>query len=203
MKVTFRPIQEWPEERTRNPQRARFDTGYEETKALLERECRHLGAREVVIQVAIAESDIRVDGTYPKANARAAHSGVIVSFDSKHGPLRYATDTFTHWGDNLRAIALGLEALRKVDRYGISKGGEQYRGWNALPAGAAPMGTVDQAIALLHEHAPGVEWEYDDPDDVRRAFRVASKSAHPDTGGDPALFRQLTEARDLLLGGSS
>jgi len=202
MRVTFRPIQEWPEERTRSPQRARFDTGYEETKALLERECRHLGARDVVIQVAIAESDIRVDGTYPKANARAAHAGVIVSFDSKHGPLRYATDTFTSWHDNLRAIALGLEALRKVDRYGISKGGEQYRGWNALPAGAG-VGTIDAAIALLHEHARGLEWDYDNVDDVRRAFRVASKRAHPDAGGDPAVFRELTEARDLLLGGAS
>jgi len=204
MRVLFRPIVEWPEEHTRSRQRARFDTGYEATKSLLERECSHLGAREVIIQVAIPESDIRIDGTYPKANARSAHPGVVVSFDSKHGPLRYATDTFTHWNDNLRAIALGLEALRKVDRYGVSKGGEQYRGWNALPA-ATPMGaplTIATAVEFIHDHAPGVEWDYDDAEAVDRAYRVAAKCLHPDAGGNPADFRRLTEARELLMGGT-
>lgn len=33
----------------------------------------------------------------------------------------------------------------------------------------------------------------------RRAARDAAKKLHPDAGGDPQLFRQLTEARDLLV----
>jgi hypothetical protein len=33
------------------------------------------------------------------------------------------------WQDNLRAVALGLEALRRVERYGIAQRGEQYAGW--------------------------------------------------------------------------
>ena len=58
----------------------------------------------------------------------------MVAFESKHGPLKYATDVFDHWHANLRAIALGLEALRKVERYGITQRGEQYTGfrtWNS------------------------------------------------------------------------
>lgn len=204
MRVIFRPIATWPETPTRSRQRARFDTGYEATKDLLERECRHLGAREVVIQVAIPESDIRIDGTYPKANARSEHPGVIVSFDSKHGPLRYATDTFTHWNDNLRAIALGLEALRKVDRYGVSKGGEQYRGWNALPPGGTPMGaakmTVDEAARILADASHSSLVVVDDPDAVEATYRRAVKNTHPDVGGDPDHFRLVKEARDLLIG---
>jgi hypothetical protein len=53
---------------------------------------------------------------------------------------------------NARAIALGLEALRKVDRYRITKRGEQYTGWSALPP-ATPMGaakmTADDALEFF------------------------------------------------------
>jgi hypothetical protein len=78
-----------------------------------------------VLQVDLAERDIRVDGL-PRSNARyGSHPGAIVSFDSRRGPLRYATDEFTEWKANLRAVALSLKALRDVDRYGVSKRGEQ------------------------------------------------------------------------------
>jgi hypothetical protein len=59
---------------------------------------------------------------------------VIITFNSKHGPLSYHTDKYFDWHANVRAIALALEALRKVDRYGVSKEGSQYRGYKALPA---------------------------------------------------------------------
>lgn len=36
-------------------------------------------------------------------------------------------------------------------------------------------------------------------DEVRTAFRRAVRAAHPDAGGDPAAFRALVAARDLLL----
>lgn len=52
--------------------------------------------------------------------------------------LVYATDACRYWQHNVRSIALGLEALRAVDRYGISRRGEQYAGFRgALPAGAS------------------------------------------------------------------
>lgn len=45
--------------------------------------------------------------------------------------LVYATDTCGFWQHNVRSIGLGLEALRAVDRYGISKRGQQYAGFRA------------------------------------------------------------------------
>ena len=36
---------------------------------------------------------------------------------------------------------------------------------------------------------------------VNAAFREKVKSAHPDAGGDPAVFRLLIEARDAMLAG--
>ena len=71
----------------------------------------------------------------PRANASPKSPAVVIAFESKHGPLQYATDAFTHWQANVRAVALGLEALRRVERYGITKHGEQYTGWKQLGSG--------------------------------------------------------------------
>lgn len=209
MHQTFRPIDAWPGEMTSYHKRKRspFDAPYEATLDLLDRELRNLRARDVVIQLALGESDIRNDGL-PRAASRPEHPGVILAFDSIHGPLKYSTDVFTHWQANLRAIALGLEALRRVERYGITKRGEQYTGWRAIGSGApiavgeAPM-TVEAAarwIAML------ADWSGPDmPDslitnpDVRAAaYRDAAKRHHPDAGGDPEDFRKLSEAKAVL-----
>lgn len=208
MRLIARPIEQWPDQLLTDGQRrwTPFEAQWHQTVDLLSREVEALGTREAVLQLAITERDCRLDG-WIRADAKPAHPGVILSFESKHGPLCYSTDRFKGgggrlgWQANVRAIALGLEALRKVDRYGIARSGEQYRGWNALPSGTAmPTAlTIESAIAFLHEHAPGVEWDYDQPDQVQRAYRAAAARLHPDRGGDPADFRRLTEARDLLL----
>src|SRR5690349_2449130 len=83
-----------------------FRAPYQDTINLLEREARQLGARQVVVELAITESDLRLDGQ-PYANTRPRHPGVIVAFESRHGPLKYTADKFATWTENLRAIALG------------------------------------------------------------------------------------------------
>lgn len=102
---------------------------------------------------------------------------------------------------------LGLEALRKVERYGIVQSDEQYRGWQALPPGT-PMPTakmtVDAALEVLRIAA---DWtcgpDYDDPHAIRQAYRHGARHLHPDAGGDPEQFRRLVEARDLALGAAA
>jgi hypothetical protein len=137
---------------------------------------------------------------------------VILTFQTrKHGPLTYSTDSFDHWHGNLRAIALGLDCLRRVERYGIGSKGQQYAGYRELPSGIA-LGsamTVEEAARLLAAES-GEGWEsedllvevgYGDSDHERisTAYRMAAKKHHPDNGGDPELFRKLTVARDLLV----
>lgn len=41
-----------------------------------------------------------------------------------------------------------------------------------------------------------------DPSEVRRAWRIWARLAHPDAGGSPEHFRRLAQARDALLAGS-
>jgi hypothetical protein len=146
----FRAIGIWADPLTPASARKRsqFKAQYEQTLDLLFGEAEKLGARHLVLQVDLQPGDIRRDGL-PRANALdGSNPGVVVSLDSRHGPLRYATDAFDDWRSNLRAIALSLEALRAVDRYGVSKRGEQYRGWGAIASaspGRGPFTTEDEA----------------------------------------------------------
>jgi hypothetical protein len=184
--VTFRPIDKWPGELSRSRRRSPFAATLTATVNLLARELRALRAKQVVLQIAVGEGALRHDGL-PYADAKVSHPGVILAFESKWGPLKYATDEFLTWQDNLRAIALGMEALRKVDRYGVSKRGEQYTGWRALPVSTDPAQSIqtrEQAQAVIDEFGG----------DLRRAIR----ETHPDHGGDETEFRKVMRARELL-----
>lgn len=95
-----------------------------------------------------AGSDFGDDKALYRAAARATHPDAGGREDtfmlvqeawrllSAEDAYQFAVDTFTSWEDNLRAIVLGMEALRKVARYGIVKGNEQYTGWRQLTAKA-------------------------------------------------------------------
>jgi len=182
--VTYRPMGPWLGERTNRRRRSIFGSAtIGSTNKLLVHELTMLGAARAVIELDIDESKLRQDGHLRAGVTGARTPGVILSFESRHGPLRYATDVFDHWHHNLRAIALGLEALRKVDRYGISRRGEQYRGWRALTTGADDEATAERGRALIREAGSVVE---------------ALKLTHPDThpGRGDVDFRSVMMARD-------
>jgi hypothetical protein len=184
--VRFRPIVTWPGVPTPPGERrwSPFRASWDDTLALLDRELRMLGAREVVCQIDIRESDFRQDGQ-PRANAKAHGPGVILAFDSRYGPLQYATDVFHDWRENVRATALALEALRKVDRYGVTKRGEQYTGWKMLPAPSSGM-TLEEARAVIAQAVAD-----------HGSVRAALAAAHPDRTGGDAQFKRLTQARSI------
>ncbi len=199
--LSVAPIGAWPGALTpeHRRQRSNFSAGWLDTTRLLRREMSHLAAKNGELLVAIRPEDFRLDG-YPRANARQVHPGVILSFDSSVGHLSYPCDTFTTWQDNLRAVALALEALRKVDRYGVTKRGEQYRGFLALEATAAPAGFAsdEEALAFLGTFVGLGSAELRVIEGgVSRALRRAQRETHPDQGGDPAVFQRvsLAEAR--------
>jgi hypothetical protein len=117
-------------------------------------------------------------------------------------------DTFTDWKSNLRAIAKSLEALRLVNRYGVTQCGEQYQGFAALPEPAPTRprndftGEVDAAVWLNSV----VVKEYDvnlldgDPSKRKRAYQIAARLLHPDTPGtgNDEKFRLLQKAKEIL-----
>lgn len=208
--LDVRPLTTWPGELTPayKRQRAPFSATLGKTLKDLDREIRYLRCSHAVMEVAIPPEDFRLDGT-PRAQARASHPGVVVSLPKTSvGPLRYATDTFTTWQDNLRAIALGMDALRRVDRYGITRRGEQYAGFKALPGGTgAPSEggmTREEAAQLLAAAASWGALTYRaadvlrDADTRREAYRMAARKAHPDAGGDRTFWDSVDQANRIL-----
>lgn len=185
MQVVYRPLERWERRIDAARPHSPFRAAYQDTIDLLERECRMLGARKVVVELAITEADLRVDGQ-PYAGAKPRHPGVTVAFESTHGPLKYTADKFATWIENLRAIALGLEALRKVDRYGMTSRGEQYAGWKALPSGSTEEAMVERGRQIIRDHGG----------DVRRALAAV----HPDRPeGDEDAFKAVNAARASLV----
>ncbi len=181
----FRPISIWPHDSTppdRRRSRWTFKAGWDATLSDLSHELYKLGATNVVVGCGLREQDIRQDG-WPRSNAREpAHPGVEVSFDTPDGRPVFATDVCVRWEHNVRAIALGLEALRAVDRHGITRRGEQYAGFKALPAPAGP--SVERGRQIIREHGGSIP--------------RALKATHPDRGGDPAAFADVQAARETL-----
>lgn len=199
-----RPLDPWIGPHTNPRITSPFKASWTDTIDLLNREIEALQTRAQreyrwALQMDVMESHIRKDGgVYERATPFSP--AIRVCFDSRHGPLVYATDRFTHWQANVRAIALSLEALRKVDRYGVAGRGEQYRGWTAITSRPDQM-TPERAAGLIAEwagngHTP--EAVRRDPQLRASAYRAAARRAHPDAGGDPDTFVRLTAARDLL-----
>ena len=202
---TVRPLDPWLGKYTPGRLPSPFTATWTTTLELLDRELRQIGAKRWVLQVDVSESQIRNDGGI-YARATPYSPAVRVAFESRHGPLIYACDKFTHWQDNVRAIALSLEALRKVDRYGVAGAGEQYRGWQAISSRPAVM-SKDQAAEFIAHWA---DFSASEPSIVRAAvlndvpafYRAAAKRAHPDiTGDDGDTMARLNAARDLLVNG--
>jgi hypothetical protein len=179
--------------------RSQFKASWTRTMEQLQYELRMLDAIEpIVLEAGYQPREIRLDGL-PRKGARPSDPAVIVSFSSRVGPLRYGCDTFTSHEDNLRGIALALEALRAVDRYGVTKRGEQYQGWSALPPAAEPGMSREEAEAFIRHAAARWGPGYDDREvDLKRAYRLAARQLHPDVSNNPEQWARLDRAAQVL-----
>jgi hypothetical protein len=210
MRYEFRPLGRWTDPETGHRRGAHlFKASWNDTLDLLATEIDYLdGADPVVIQVDAPEGMIRRDGML-HARARVGHPGVIISFQSRFGPLRYATDAYERWYGhgvdgwqaNVRAIALTLKALRDIDRWGASKRGEQYTGWRAVAARAPLFPDAGAAEAWMRAYAQ--ELRITGPGDqtaLAKLYRLMALEMHPDKGAPRADWDRLDEARRVLAG---
>jgi hypothetical protein len=204
------PIREWPGA-LRSPGQRRtssFRSTLTSTLKILDKEIFELvdtraQQNSAELLIAIPAGGFRKDGR-PRSDARAEHPGVIFSLDSRHGHLSYPCDTFDTWQDNLRAIALALQALRQVDRYGVTAHGEQYRGFMAIESGVAATMSTEAAVQILARVAKfniGASPMADDEDLAearRRLILRAKRHAHPDRGGSRADWDLVAQAEAVL-----
>jgi len=166
MRIEYRTLDPWPH--GLGGREASFERNLHGTLTLLDYEVWRLDGDAILIGLGLGAADITKSGV-PRVGATGSHPGVEVSFDTAKGRLVVPCGTFTHWTDNLRAIAKGLEALRSLDRWGIATAGQQYTGWMALGVG-------DLGAELVNRHG---------------SIRHALKATHPDHGGDPGDFKAV------------
>jgi len=192
--LRFVPLENWPGIQTPNWKRkdGSFRASYAKTLDQLEYELNALKAKNITVQAYFGRDQIRNDG-WPFSKANPAGPGVVLSFTSKNGELSFPCDTYKAFDDNLRAIVLALEALRAVDRYGVTQHAEQYKGWSRLPPAPQNMRATD-ALAFVALHS-GIQPQASDQ--FEKAYRVAAKKLHPDNQqtGDEGQFIMLQQAK--------
>jgi hypothetical protein len=192
VRIQIEPMATWTYPETANRSFSRFGATYSDTLDILDRELHYLDAHRhgaVALRMVTKSGNVRRDGML-RAEARIDHPGTALAFGSKFGPMEIYCDRFTTgygnrpWQSNLRAIALGLEALRKVDRYGIGGTGEQYQGWLAIEAAPIGLAAAEVRLREIAEARPETSLE--------TAFRMARAKTHPDRhGGHQALWDEV------------
>ena len=185
MKATIVSLPRWPHSE-RPPATVPFRLNFNDSIASLEREIELIGGDDVLIGFVIDSSYLGLMGNLKAGWAlQVKHPGVEVSFSTPDGRrLVFHTDAYKELRQNVRAVAAGLEALRAVDRYGITSTAEQYAGFAALTAG----GPDPAKGKLLAERAGGI--------------RQALMDHHPDRGGKDRDFADVVAYRDSLQLGS-
>jgi hypothetical protein len=142
----------------------------------------------------------RHDGL-PYSDGRSEDPGVAVWF-THHGRERcLACDAWTTHGENLRAIALSIEAMRGLERWGVAEVVERtFAGFAALPAagGGEEAPQEPPPKKLPWRDVIGGHWPDLPPEDLlaiaKRRHRARITQHHPDRGGDTATAAELNAA---------
>ena len=213
LNIKIKPISKWIGTETKSPARSQFRQTYSSTKKILEFELEKLGALESSLQIEmfIRAEDLRRDGEL-RANAKPDKPGVVLSFSKVKSrafdeqsktwknelqTLSYPCDSFDDWQDNLRAVALSLEALRKVARYGVFKY-EDMVSRLALPSADGKISDIDSALHFISIHSGRTIEQLRDKPFLKAGYLEAAMKLHPDKGGDVLLFQKLQEAKRIL-----
>jgi hypothetical protein len=190
----------WPGRRTQSPRRAPFKSAWPKTLHILAREIRYLGGKNVEIALDLPRGamDLRQDGRL-LADARP-RPPVILSFIDNEGQRQaYPCDRFAWWQDNLYAIAIVLEDLRRAERYGVQSALIR-AGFKALPSTSTTTLNAQQAAGLIarESDAPALHI-LADADAAKSAVRTALNRTHPDkNGGSRDRYDRVDAARAVL-----
>jgi hypothetical protein len=179
----------WPDRRGRTPEVERrtnknFKASFAIARELCKAEIRRLGGDSVIVS---SNVDLKKNGepTGLKWGFKVTgDNGVAVYFTRKGKQLCFACDRWVHVQDNMYAIALTIEALRGIARWGTGDMMEAaFTGYTALPERTTGNWWEVLGVAV---NASGEQ--------VKDAYRLLVKKHHPDTGGDAELFRRVQEA---------
>jgi hypothetical protein len=178
----------WPPHRPRTAPHLRTWSKFKTTFGKARDEClgqiRTLGGREAIISTNLP---LRLDGLPYADRANPRDSGVAVYFTYRKKQMCFACDRWAKVDDNMHAIALTIEALRGVARWGTGDMMEAaFTGFAALPA---PMEAARPWRDVL-----GVAFDERDAGRITDCYRISRSKAHPDKGGTPEAFQAVDRA---------
>lgn len=119
-----------------------------------------------------------------EGDKKLADPGVSLYFTLRGQARCLACDLYTTPAGNIAAIAAHIDALRRIDRYGV--------------------GTLDQAFAGYAPRLQSASFEWwivlgvartASRDAVDAAYTALARTAHPDQGGSHDAMARLSEAR--------
>lgn len=176
----------WPESypRTRYIERSRFGNhSFGLSRDMLLDELRLLGASNIKLSTNIP---LRNDGL-PRASFRVPDDkGVAVYFNLSSQNMVLCCDRWDKIEHNIRAIALTIQAMRGMDRWGVSEMlNRMFRGFAALPAPTNDSVSCWNILQIPPSSSIA---------DIKAAYREQIKKVHPDMGGTNEEFHLLTQA---------
>jgi DnaJ-domain-containing protein 1 len=146
-----------------------------------------LRARNVVISTNMQP---RGDGLPYAKQREPQDSGVAVYFDLNGEQQCIPCDKWDTVAQNLRAVALTIEALRGIERWGAKEMvNAAFRGFKALPAEAIITPYTAKPWHEVLELAPTAS-----PETIKAAYRSMLHRHHPDKGGDERRFQEVQRA---------
>lgn len=160
----------------------------------VEDEVRRLGGDELVISTNLA---LRVDGFPRSGQPEPVDPGVAVYFRRKAQQIVLACDRYSEVAENLRAIAMHLEALRGMERWGVGSLDQAFAGYAALP---------ESSSAECWWSVLGCQQAPKSTDELRAVYLAAAKRSHPDAGGSNDAFLRVQRAFEqgqAALGGAA
>lgn len=176
----------WPEGRKRAVyrERAKFGASFARARDDIQRECRLLGGKDIILSTNIP---LRLDGLPYAGMAQPKDPGAAVYFHYKDQAVCFACDRWQKVEDNLRAIALTIEALRGIARWGTGDMlAAAFRGFQALPAPSASR-TWREVLGFPPDRTPPAG-------EIENNYKVLRSKHHPDRGGDAAQFIAVQRA---------
>jgi hypothetical protein len=167
----------WPPGRPRTVGRrdSKFELALGESMRRALNELKLLGARDVIISSNIPT---RLDGLPYATTSEPNDPGIAVYFNRRvkgaTKPYVIACDTYRRVRENMRAIAMTIEALRTIERHGAETMLEQaFTGFAALP----PANASRPWWEVLGVPTNATESQ------VQDAYRVLARIHHPDVAG--------------------
>ena len=153
----------------------------------LERQIELLGGADATLSTNVR---LRLDGRPDTRLEDPSDPGAAVYFRFNGKATVLACDRYVRVADNIAALAAHIDALRRIERYGVGTIEQALAGYKALPADTAANWRA--VFGFGENKQPTL-------DQLDSAYKQAAKKHHPDLGGSDADMAHLNRARDYAL----